>query len=81
MGVDLHEGTCPEHRGKRLYRSKSLARAFLRLMGGYGRGMRPYRCEHRDGYWHVGHLQVEVRRGEMTHAEYMKMKGGQGGQG
>lgn len=33
-------------------------------------GMREYRCDDNDGYWHIGHLPPAVRNGDTTIAEF-----------
>lgn len=60
-------GTCEVH-GKKSYPSKDLAKKAVQEM--HDPGMREYRCDDNDGYWHIGHLPPAVRNGDTTIAEF-----------
>lgn len=57
-------GWCEEHE-KRWFDKKN-AKRVIRVMA--EAGMRPYRCglPMTEGFWHVGHLDVRVRKGAAT---------------
>lgn len=58
---------CDKH-GKRSYTTRDLARQASREM--HEPGMREYRCDAYEGYWHIGHLPEAVRNGEKTADEH-----------
>lgn len=59
--------TCNVH-GKKSYTSRDLAKQASREM--HDPGMREYRCDVEDGYWHIGHLPEPVRNGQVTADEH-----------
>jgi hypothetical protein len=66
--MTAEEGVC--RHGKRLYPSRREARKAARLA--HGHHLREYRCDHVEGYWHIGHVAHDVVRGNMTADEIFK---------
>lgn len=58
--------SCDKH-GKMAFDSRARAKRHIRMLG--DSGMRPYRCDAIDGYWHIGHLPLAVKQGKATAAE------------
>jgi hypothetical protein len=59
-------GYCTTHQ-KGLYENKKQAKAAIREA--CEKGMRAYRCDVADGFWHIGHLPHVIREGRMTQRE------------
>ncbi|MEU5668979.1 hypothetical protein ABZ749_01150 [Micromonospora sp. NPDC047753] len=57
-------GYCDTHE-KRLYSSRKQAKQTIRNHRDRG-GMREYRCDLVDGFWHIGHLPLAAVEGRKT---------------
>lgn len=59
--------TCKRH-DKLTYPVRREARAASRRL--HDKGVREYECDRYPGCWHIGHMPLCVRRGEMTASEF-----------
>lgn len=58
-------GYCDQHQ-KITYLSRAAARRRSKMMT----GVRPYRCEFNDQFWHIGHLPTLIRQGRVSRDNY-----------
>ncbi|MGC4769229.1 hypothetical protein ACLQ25_09640 [Micromonospora sp. DT44] len=64
MAEPGYVGYCDTHQ-KRLFSTRKLAKRHLRTHRN-NKGMREYRCDLVDGFWHIGHLPLATVAGRKT---------------